>query len=115
MLLLSRIPISRSFLNLQKIQEKSKNGSIVEAEKKMMTTKVFNGANVFMSRNLVPPEQFDALHDALKLNGAQVFLCCDPSRNAPTDYHVIASPQHVRIIHILHLLPSDVSFNVLIS
>ncbi|KAH0768034.1 hypothetical protein KY285_003905 [Solanum tuberosum] len=60
----------------------------------MMTTKVFNGTNVFMSRNLVPPEQFDALHDALKLNGAQVFLCCDPSRNAPTDYHVISSPQH---------------------
>ncbi|KAH0728244.1 hypothetical protein KY284_004109 [Solanum tuberosum] len=60
----------------------------------MMTTKVFNGANVFMSRNLVPPEQFDALHDALKLNGAQVFLCCDPSRNALTDYHVISSPQH---------------------
>uniref|UniRef100_A0A0V0IWY0 Putative DNA topoisomerase 2-binding protein 1-like n=1 Tax=Solanum chacoense TaxID=4108 RepID=A0A0V0IWY0_SOLCH len=60
----------------------------------MMTTKVFNGANVFMSRNLVPPEQFDALHDALKLNGAQVLLCCDPSRNAPTDYHVISSPQH---------------------
>ncbi|XP_049346029.1 uncharacterized protein LOC125810603 isoform X1 [Solanum verrucosum] len=59
-----------------------------------MTTKVFNGANVFMSRNLVPPEQFDALHDALKLNGAQVLLCCDPSRNAPTDYHVISSPQH---------------------
>ncbi|XP_006345369.1 DNA topoisomerase 2-binding protein 1 [Solanum tuberosum] len=60
----------------------------------MMTTKVFNGANAFMSRNLVPPEQFDALHDALKLNGAQVLLCCDPSRNAPTDYHVISSPQH---------------------
>uniref|UniRef100_A0A3Q7EGC3 BRCT domain-containing protein n=1 Tax=Solanum lycopersicum TaxID=4081 RepID=A0A3Q7EGC3_SOLLC len=60
----------------------------------MMTTKVFNGANVFVSRNLVPPEQFDALHDALKLNGAQVLLCCDPSRNAPTDYHVISSPQH---------------------
>ncbi|XP_060217466.1 uncharacterized protein LOC132644845 isoform X1 [Lycium barbarum] len=60
----------------------------------MMTTKVFNGANVFMSRNLVPPEQFDALHDALKLNGAQVFLCCDPSRNAPTDYHLISNPQH---------------------
>ncbi|KAL2458112.1 transcription coactivator [Abeliophyllum distichum] len=56
--------------------------------------KVFKGANVFMSRNLVPPELFDALHDALKLNGAQVFLCCDPSRNAPNDYHVISSPDH---------------------
>ncbi|CAN4080650.1 unnamed protein product [Withania somnifera] len=60
----------------------------------MTTTKVFTGAYVFMSRNLVPPEQFDALHDALKLNGAQVFLCCDPSRNAPTDYHVISSTHH---------------------
>ncbi|MCD7450160.1 hypothetical protein HAX54_003941 [Datura stramonium] len=60
----------------------------------MMTAKVFTGVNVFMSRNLVPPEQFDALHDALKLNGAQVFLCCDPSQNAPNDYHVISSPLH---------------------
>ncbi|KAL8542182.1 hypothetical protein ACS0TY_003153 [Phlomoides rotata] len=59
-----------------------------------MATKVFKGANVFMSRNLVPPELFDTLHDALKLNGAQVFLCCDPSRNGPNDYHVIASPEH---------------------
>lgn len=60
-----------------------------------MATKVFAGANVFMSRNLVPPELFDALHDALKLNGAQVFLCCDPTRNGPKDYHVIASPDNV--------------------
>ncbi|XP_031092446.1 DNA topoisomerase 2-binding protein 1-A isoform X1 [Ipomoea triloba] len=60
----------------------------------MIMAKVFKGANVFMSRNLVPPEHFDALHDALKLNGAQVFLCCDPSRNAPNDYHVISSIDH---------------------
>ncbi|KAL3651876.1 hypothetical protein CASFOL_004878 [Castilleja foliolosa] len=59
-----------------------------------MATKVFKGANVFMSRNLVPPELFDALHDALKLNGAQVLLCCDPSSNGPNDYHVIASAEH---------------------
>ncbi|KAL7126194.1 hypothetical protein ABFS83_14G169100 [Erythranthe nasuta] len=59
-----------------------------------MATKVFKGANVFMSRNLVPPELFDALHDALKLNGAQVFLCCNPDRNGPNDYHVIASPEN---------------------
>lgn len=71
--------------------------SVVAAEKKMMSTKVFNGANVFMSRNLVPPELFDALHDALKHNGAKVFLCCDPSRNSSTDYHVISSPHHVCI------------------
>ncbi|MQM03933.1 hypothetical protein Taro_036721, partial [Colocasia esculenta] len=57
-------------------------------------TGTFNGANVFLSRNLVPPEMFDALHDALRLNGAQVFLCCDPSRNSPSDYHVISSPDH---------------------
>lgn len=62
--------------------------------------KVFKGANVFMSRNLVPPELFDALHDALKLNGAQVFLCCDPSRNGPNDYHVIASGDHVKCLLI---------------
>ncbi|PKA66789.1 BRCT domain-containing protein [Apostasia shenzhenica] len=54
----------------------------------------FCGTNVFLSRNLVPPEVFDAIHDALRLNGAQVFLCCDPSRNSPNDYHVISSPDH---------------------
>ncbi|KAH9626462.1 hypothetical protein KSS87_006422 [Heliosperma pusillum] len=54
----------------------------------------FKGANVFMSRNLVPPELFDALHDALKLNGALVFLCSDPSRNSPHDFHVISSHLH---------------------
>ena len=61
----------------------------------MMKTKTFKGANVFMSRNLVPPEIFDTLHDALKHNGAHVFLCCDPSRSAPNDYHIISSPDHV--------------------
>ncbi|XP_038700037.1 DNA topoisomerase 2-binding protein 1-A isoform X2 [Tripterygium wilfordii] len=60
----------------------------------MLKTKTFKGANVFMSRKLVPPEIFDALLDALKHNGAEVFLCCDPSRNGPEDYHVIASPDH---------------------
>ncbi|KAL0927051.1 hypothetical protein M5K25_001204 [Dendrobium thyrsiflorum] len=54
----------------------------------------FSGTNVFLSRNLVPPEVFDAIHDALRLNGAQVFLCCDTSRTAPNDYHVISSPDH---------------------
>lgn len=58
-------------------------------------TKTFKGANVFMSRNLVPPEMFDPLHDALKHNGADVFLCCDPSRNGPNDYHIISSLDHV--------------------
>ncbi|XP_035541604.1 DNA topoisomerase 2-binding protein 1-A [Juglans regia] len=60
----------------------------------MMTSKAFKGANVFMSRNLVPPEIFDKLHDALKQNGAEVFLCCDPSRSGPNDYHIISSPDH---------------------
>ncbi|XP_078433783.1 transcription coactivator isoform X2 [Wolffia australiana] len=54
----------------------------------------FHGTNVFLSRNLVPPEMFDALHDALRLNGARVFLCCDPSRNEANDYHVISSQDH---------------------
>ncbi|KAA8546448.1 hypothetical protein F0562_002813 [Nyssa sinensis] len=59
-----------------------------------MMMKTFKGANVFMSRNLVPPEIFDSLHDALKHNGAEVFLCCDPKRNGPNDYHIISSPDH---------------------
>ena len=62
---------------------------------KMLKTKAFQGAHVFMSRNLVPPEVFDALHDAVKDNGAQLHLCCDPSRNGPNDYHIIASRKHV--------------------
>ncbi|KAG7587365.1 BRCT domain [Arabidopsis thaliana x Arabidopsis arenosa] len=60
----------------------------------MKTTQLFKGANVFMSRNLVPPEVFDTLLDAFKLNGAEIFLCCDPSRSGPSDFHVIASPDH---------------------
>lgn len=66
----------------------------LQIDTKMMT-KTFKGTNVFMSRNLVPPELFDRLHDALKLNGAEIFLCCDPSRNGPNDYHVISSNDHV--------------------
>lgn len=65
-----------------------------------MVTKVFAGVNAFLSRNLVPPELFDAVHDALKLNGAQVFLCCDPSRNGPNDYHIISSSEHVNFLLI---------------
>ncbi|KAG5245964.1 BRCT domain-containing family protein [Salix suchowensis] len=61
----------------------------------MLSTKSFKGVNVFMSRNLVPPEVFDALLDALKLNGADVFLCCDPSRHGHNDFHIISSPDHV--------------------
>ncbi|XP_052203477.1 uncharacterized protein LOC127808852 [Diospyros lotus] len=60
----------------------------------MMMSKTFKGSNVFLSRSLVPPEIFDTLHDALKHNGADVFLCCDPSRNGPNDFHVISSNQH---------------------
>ncbi|CAK7346916.1 unnamed protein product [Dovyalis caffra] len=60
----------------------------------MLNTKPFKGANVFMSRNLVPPEVFDALLDALKLNGADVFLCCDPSRHGLNDFHIISSSDH---------------------
>ncbi|GMP79528.1 hypothetical protein CsSME_00035031 [Camellia sinensis var. sinensis] len=57
-------------------------------------SKTFEGANVFMSRNLVPPEIFDSLHDSLKHNGAKLFLCSDPSRNGPDDFHVISSTDH---------------------
>ncbi|CAL5348451.1 unnamed protein product [Camellia sinensis] len=59
-----------------------------------MMSKTFGGANVFMSRNLVPPEIFDSLHDSLKHNGAKLFLCSDPSRNGPDDFHVISSTDH---------------------
>ncbi|CAL5414578.1 unnamed protein product [Camellia sinensis] len=59
-----------------------------------MMSKTFEGANVFMSRNLVPPEIFDSLHDSLKHNGAKLFLCSDPSRNGPDDFHVISSTDH---------------------
>ncbi|XP_042045735.1 DNA topoisomerase 2-binding protein 1-A-like [Salvia splendens] len=65
-----------------------------------MAAKVFSGANVCLSRNLVPPELFDALHDALKFNGAQVILSCDPSRNGPADYHVIASAEHEKFEYL---------------
>lgn len=70
----------------------------------MMKAKAFKGANVFMSRKLVPPEVFDKLHDALKQNGAEVFLCCDPSRSGPDDYHIISSPDHVFFIAIFFFL-----------
>ncbi|KAJ4836412.1 hypothetical protein Tsubulata_015859 [Turnera subulata] len=62
----------------------------------MLKPKAFKGANVFMSRNLVEQEVFDALLDALKLNGADVFPCCDPSRNGPSDFHVI-DPKHEKL------------------
>lgn len=61
----------------------------------MMKTKSFKESNVFMSRKLVPPEVFDKLHGVLKDNGAEVFPCCNPSRNGPNDFHVISSIDHV--------------------
>ncbi|XP_022748967.1 probable NAD kinase 2, chloroplastic [Durio zibethinus] len=48
-----------------------------------------------MPRNLVLPQVFDKLHGFLKDSGAQVFLCCEPSRNAPDDFHVISPIDHV--------------------
>ncbi|KAG5525116.1 hypothetical protein RHGRI_031707 [Rhododendron griersonianum] len=59
-----------------------------------MMSKTFKGSTVFMSRNLVPPELFDSLHDALKLNSADISLCCDPSKNGPNDFHLISSNLH---------------------
>jgi topoisomerase (DNA) II binding protein 1 len=56
----------------------------------------FAGASVFLSRSLVAPEVFDAVHDALRLNGAEVLLCANPNRTGPLDYHVISSSSHVR-------------------
>lgn len=37
---------------------------------------------------------FDAVHDALRLNGANVLLCADPGRTGPSDFHVISSSSH---------------------
>uniref|UniRef100_A0ACD6A4A3 Uncharacterized protein n=1 Tax=Avena sativa TaxID=4498 RepID=A0ACD6A4A3_AVESA len=59
-------------------------------------TTTFAGATVFMSRKLVAPEVFDAVHDALRLNGAEVFPIADPDRTGPLDYHVISSSSHER-------------------
>ncbi|XP_057532611.1 uncharacterized protein LOC130810527 [Amaranthus tricolor] len=59
-----------------------------------MNSQLFKGSNVFMSRNLVPPEVFDSLLDALNRNGANVVQCCDPSRNSTEDFHVIGSSNH---------------------
>ncbi|KAI3984033.1 hypothetical protein MKX01_035160, partial [Papaver californicum] len=67
----------------------------------MERTKSFKGANVFLSRNLVASEKFDAVHDSLKQNGAEVFLCCDPSRSGTNDYHVISSPSHEKFEDLL--------------
>ncbi|XWS21680.1 hypothetical protein CRYUN_Cryun30bG0075000 [Craigia yunnanensis] len=66
----------------------------------MMKTKAFKGSNVFMSRNLVPPEVFDKLHCVLKDNGAQIFLCCDPSRNGTDDFHIISSIDHEKFEYL---------------
>uniref|UniRef100_A0A803R0B0 BRCT domain-containing protein n=1 Tax=Cannabis sativa TaxID=3483 RepID=A0A803R0B0_CANSA len=77
------------------IEPKPKLGrNCVAPSEKMLKAKAFDGANVFMSRKLVPPEIFDALRDALNNNGAQVFLCSDPSRSGPDDFHIISSPDH---------------------
>jgi hypothetical protein len=51
---------------------------------------------VYMSRKLVAPEVYHAVHDALRLNGAEVLPCSDPDRTGPLDYHVISSSSHVR-------------------
>ncbi|KAJ3671664.1 hypothetical protein LUZ60_007743 [Juncus effusus] len=60
----------------------------------------FEGINVYLSRNLVAPELYDALHDALRLNGATVYTICDPDRNSPLDYHVISSPNHEKFANL---------------
>lgn len=67
----------------------------------MERTKSFKGSNVFLSRNLVLPDKFDAVHDSLKQNGAEVFLCCDPSRSGTNDYHVISGPSHDKFEDLL--------------
>ncbi|XP_044512133.1 uncharacterized protein LOC123230084 isoform X2 [Mangifera indica] len=62
----------------------------------MLKPKPFKGASVIviMTRYMVAPEIFDALLDAVKLNGAEVFLCCDLSLTGPNHFHVISSSDH---------------------
>lgn len=72
------------------------SGPVAPAGRRAAT---FAGASVFLSRNLVAPEVFDTVHDALRLNGAEVLLCADPSRTGPQDFHVISSSSHVRTPH----------------
>ncbi|GLJ23880.1 hypothetical protein SUGI_0453740 [Cryptomeria japonica] len=54
----------------------------------------FKGVTVYLSRSLVAPESFDALHDALRYNGADICFCSDPSANSPNQYHIISSSDH---------------------
>ncbi|XP_078153506.1 uncharacterized protein LOC144548652 isoform X2 [Carex rostrata] len=56
----------------------------------------FEGTTVYLSRNLVAPEIYSTLYDALRLNGADIRPCCDPSKNSPLDFHVISSADHER-------------------
>ncbi|KAI8562506.1 hypothetical protein RHMOL_Rhmol03G0041400 [Rhododendron molle] len=42
------------------------------------------------------PSSFDSLHDALKVNGADISLCCDSSKNDPNDFHLISFNLHMR-------------------
>ncbi|KAE8650752.1 hypothetical protein Csa_017612, partial [Cucumis sativus] len=99
---ISQNPSAIHTLNLSSLQFLTKSSlvglpstqKVIEATLQILKPKPFVGANVFLSRNLVAPEMFDAFHDTFKQNGAEVFLCCDPSQNAPNDYHVISSANH---------------------
>ncbi|XP_024530554.1 DNA topoisomerase 2-binding protein 1 isoform X1 [Selaginella moellendorffii] len=53
---------------------------------------LFAGAKLYLSRNLLPPDVIDSLHDILRQRGAQVNICCDPSAHSSLDFHVLFAP-----------------------
>jgi len=59
-------------------------------------SKLFEGFNVFISRHLFPPREFDAVHKVVEENGGQVHIGFDLSRNGENDYHIISCRKHVR-------------------
>ncbi|XP_039683639.1 uncharacterized protein [Medicago truncatula] len=62
----------------------------------MKTSKLFDGFNVFISRHLFPPHEFDTVLKAVEENGGQVHIGFDLSRNGENDYHIISCRQHYK-------------------
>lgn len=62
----------------------------------MKTSKLFDGFNVFISRHLFPPHEFDTVLKAVEENGGQVHIGFDLSRNGENDYHIISCRKHYK-------------------
>lgn len=74
----------------------------------MKTSKLFDGFNVFISRHLFPPHEFDTVLKAVEENGGQVHIGFDLSRNGENDYHIISCRKHVRdfLLYITTIIKS---------